>query len=269
MKNILKTIFAVLIVSTLVISYSCEDENAGIYQGPSLVSFSAGLSGSYYVLENDDPGYLITVGYTTVSDQDRTVTFDVTGGDAVDGTHYTLGATSVTVPAGEVIGYIEVNGIFSAFQGQVNTLEFTLTGDDVASFDNVFTLSLQRYCPFDIDEFVGTWTVSDVSDYDGPYADYNITTEVHNGDTLVIHGLWENAPDVLMVMDDTDPANFTATIFDQYYATHGTYGEMRIRQMSQGTFSACQKTVSVSYEIYVAAGFFDKVSSSDWTFVGK
>jgi hypothetical protein len=187
---------------------------------------------------------------------------------AVSGTHYEIPG-SVTIKKGESTGTLSVTGIYSGFSSEILTLGFKIEDDKVFNEDRaIFNMTLQRYCPFDINDFVGTWTVSDFSDYNGQYDDYQVTTEVYNGDTLLINGLWESTPTVLMAFDDSDPANFTATIFDQFYANHSTYGEMRIVEMSPGSFSACNMTISTSFEIYVSAGFFDKVSSSEWTYDG-
>ena len=54
---------------------------------------------------------------------------------------------------------------------------------------------------------------------------------------------------------------------DQYYDTHGTYGEMRIGDLESGTFSSCDMTLTTSYAIYATAGYFDQVLPGEWTFV--
>ena len=187
MKNILKILIGVFVIGSFVFFYSCEDVDKGIYEGPALVSFTDGSTASYFVQETGDPGFEIQIGFTTKSSSARTVGFIISG-DATTGQQFTLATNNITVPANSFVGTLTVNGIYAGFTGQIDTLIIALTGDNVASFDSVYTVYMQRYCPFDVAEFVGDWTAYEQSDYeDDPYSPYTVTFEANpnGGDTLI------------------------------------------------------------------------------------
>lgn len=257
MKNIYKIFTIIALFGSSIFLNSCKEADPITYSGPALVSFSATTSGAYFVQETGDPGFEIQVGFTTASGSDRVVNFTVSG-DAADGEQYTLASSSITVPANSYIGTLKVNGIYAGFTGQVDTLIVTLTGDDVANFDNTFTLVMQRYCPFAIDDFIGDWTAYEVSDYDGAYAPYSLTFASDGDNSLVTSDIWPYFP-VVFTFDATDPANFICNIPDQFLADdlYG-YGEARIVDLGGGSFSSCDGTITIRYKVYVSAGNFEQ-----------
>ncbi len=264
MKNILGLL---LIISIMIGGFTSCEEPGITYEGPELVAFTPSApQGDYYVMENGDKGYEVEIGFTTSSNTERTVNFTLSG-TAEEGVHFKqMSSHSITVPAGSYVGTLKIDGLYSGFTGEKVDLIITLTGDKVADFKNSYTVSMQQYCPFDIASFEGHWNVHDVSAYNGE-SDYVINLIVEDADakTMRVQGLWENTPEVIITFDDTDPGNFIARIEDQFYANHSTYGEMRITDLSVGSFSSCDQIVKTSYKIYVDAGNFDKVTSSVWT----
>lgn len=266
--KIIKYLTIILAGVALMSLYSCEeDQDRLIYDGKALAFFVDETSGEFYVQDIAEATYEINVGLTKPASKDLTLDIEVidTLTTAVAGTHYNMG--TLTVKKGDATATLVITGLYDGFGADAVTLGFRIDGNVVNEEANLYNLTLQRYCPFDINDFVGTWEVTDNSYYNGLQTPYNVTTTIHNGDTLLVNNIWDDGEDIYMVFDDSDPANFTVEIFDQYYATHGTYGEMRISELEPGTFSACNLTISTSYQVYVAAGYFDVVLSSDWTFV--
>ena len=211
MKNIFKILIGTFVIGSLAFLYSCEDEDKGFYDGPELASFTNGTTASYFVQETGDTGFEIQVGFTTVSNTARTVNFTISG-DATEGEQYSLSSTSITVPAGSTVGTITVNGIYAGFTGQVDTLNIALTGDNAAQFDSTFSLIMQRYCPFLVDDFIGDWTAYEVSDYDGEYPPYTVTfaANPNGGDTLVTSDIWPYYP-VKVTFDDSAQLTLSGT----------------------------------------------------------
>jgi hypothetical protein len=134
----------------------------------------------------------------------------------------------------------------------------------VAAFDTAYTVYLQQFCPFVIEEFEGDWTVIEKSVYEpAPYDPYTLTLaeNPNGGDTLVTSDIWPYLP-VKFVFDDSNPANFIWRIPDQFLMNHPTYGPMKITDLGAGKFSACDKTMSINYKVYVAAGNFEQANLS-------
>jgi hypothetical protein len=131
---------------------------------------------------------------------------------------------------------------------------------------NTISFILNKYFPFDITGFEGTYTVNDVSDYDGEVDPYNLVTEAGEGDTLIATGIWGFPVPINVVLN---PNDFSLNIPKQLLFVHGTYGDVFIESVNTGSFKVCDNSLSLNYTIYADAGTFDKVSSSEWVIAGK
>jgi hypothetical protein len=244
---------------------SCKKDD-DVTTPPEVVSFNDKKTADYYITSAANTVYRVPVGVSTISNQDRVISFTVTSPtNAASGTQYTLASQTVTIPAGQAIGYIDVKGIFSNYPvGRVDTLIFKLDPKSsiaVADYNQEFRLSLQKYCDVDIQSFVGTYAKS----FDGTYGPYtiNVKQAVSTSATtgyLMIENLWDtnNTTDLIKVeLDWTDPSNFKTTIpTGQYLYNDATYGAARVRPVGVGSFSSCANTFKLSYQVYVAAGSF-------------
>jgi len=259
MKNIFKYL---LIVSLGVFVFSsCEDEDKGIYDGPELVSFSDGTSGNYSVQETGDTGWEIQVGFTTTSNQARVVNYTISG-DAADGEQFTLASNSITVPAGSVVGVLTVNGIYGGFTGQVDTLIVTLTGDNVAEFDNTYTLIMQRYCSYTVDDLVGSWSGIDIDNNFGvPTAvsceiekvDDNHFVVKNPGMPVFCRATWVDWTEVFQpgfgnegdVIFELDPVNGEITSETTYWG-QTLPGPWDYDSTAEGEYIACDNKLEIS-----------------------
>lgn len=256
MKSILKTII-VFAVAALVLN-SCGEADPILYDGPSFISFTGGTSGDYFIQEANTP-YPVSVGIPNKEGSDVTVNLDVIYTSAVAGTHFNLPA-SVTIPKGEVTVDIAVEGFFENMAGRKDTVIFQLLGDDVASFDTAYMITLQQFCPFDVADFVGDWTANEQSVYeDDPYDPYTVSFEANpnGGDTLITDDIYPYMP-VKVTFDASDPANFIWNIPDQYMLTHDSYGPMHITDLGAGSFSSCDMVMGIESKVYVEAGNFEQ-----------
>jgi len=229
----------------------CGEADPIIYDGDPFVSFTDGTMGDYFV-QSDNAPFEVQVGIPAPLNSDHTVDLTVVYSSGSAGTQYNL-PSSVTIPAGAVTANIAVEGLFANLGGRKDTLVFALNGDKVANFNNEYTLYLQQFCPFVVDEFVGAWTATEVSDFNGAYAPYpvNLAANPNGGDTLITTDLWPYEL-VKIVFDASDPANFQWHIPDQYQFTHPTYGDVFITSINPGPFSACDLTLgTIRYKVYV------------------
>ncbi|MBN1117146.1 MAG: hypothetical protein JXA77_08080 [Bacteroidales bacterium] len=157
-NRIYLTFIAICLIVAGIIS-SCEEQDF-TYSGPSIVSFTD-ASQLFLVQDIANAVDTVKIGVTKSEAADRTVNISVgVGGSAIEGTHFKLSSTSITIPANQVIGNILIQGLYDGFGDNLETVIFDITGGDVeiANFDTSFTLMMQRYCPPNPDAIVGTYT---------------------------------------------------------------------------------------------------------------
>lgn len=257
MKKI--TIKLLSLFAVVLLLNGCGEADPILYDGPTFVSFTDGVLGDYFV-QSDNTPYPITVGIPAPQGSAITVNLNVVSASGTAGTHYDI-PSSVSIPAGAVTATFDVNGYFENMSGRKDTLVIELTGSNLAKFDTEYTLYLQQFCPFDINEFVGDWTAYEQSDYEAdPYPPYTVSFALVDGEpnTLVTSDIWPFYP-IEVVFDDSDPANFFWNIPDQFLVDDlSGYGEARATDLGPGAFSACDQTASIRYKIYVSAGNFEQ-----------
>lgn len=186
---------------------------------------------------------------------------------AAAGTHYNnLTGTTVTIPAGESYGYIEIQGLFVGLEADgIQGLVFNITAasKDQATYNQRTGMILQKSCPFISSDFAGTWTVeNEWSFFDetnmGDY-DVEITADANDPNVLWIIGLgawvpefslWATTP-FKLTMNDADPNNLTFIMTDYVDAANDwemvdigvAFGE------PGGTFDVCNMTMLISWGV--------------------
>ena len=238
---------------------------------PSLAHFTNRTSGTYFITA---PGvtYKVPIGVTTVSDKPRTINISVSSPTgAVQGTHYTLGSTSVTIPAGQTIDSIEVRGVFSEYTtGRKDTLVFTLQSPDLSSseYNGTFRLLMRGPCfegDVDLNEFLGSYNntneVLGTSAY-GPYATTisAVNLETATTGTITVTNIFDFGWNpITFKLDWTDPNNRTVTLDEQSgigdasTAFGGAWAgeDISVRAFAgqNGTFSICGQTLTLKLQI--------------------
>lgn len=263
-KQLLNKITFCLLTGILL--FSCRKSE--MLSIPAEVATFAGVSGgSYYVQNSTASVYKIKVGATTVSDKERKVNFSVSSpSGAVAGTQYNLDGMTMTIPAGESFGYIEVKGLFSGYPAnRRDTLSFKLEPGALqpADFNNSFDLVLQRYCDVDLNSFTGLYTQCADAGFAGVYT-INVSSAVSTGPTtgyIMVENLWDLGPGsspIRVNLDWTNPANFISSIptGQPLNPNTGTYGQSYVRPTGNGSFSSCDNTFTLRYQVYVSAGSF-------------
>lgn len=225
--------------------------------------------GTYYVTNSTTSVFKIPVGTTTKSNTSRVISVSISSPtSAASGTQYTLASSTVTIPAGKVIDSLPVMGIFAGYAGtRIDTLVFKIgSGDglDSSSYMNTYRLVLKKYCSVVLPDFAGVYNKAfDIDDSDptnptGPY-EIDITSGTISGTTgyILMDNFWDVGSQAIRLnLDWTSADNFKTTIPDQFLFVDSRYGNARVRSAGNGTFSSCDKTFTVKYEVYVSAGSF-------------
>jgi hypothetical protein len=241
---------------------------------PTQSHFANETGGSFYIQNVANPTFKIPIGITTPVANDTKITVSVaspTG--AAAGVQYTLPTTSITIPAGKTLDSLAVQGIFAGFPGsRVDTLVFTISGGDVeaAAYNNTYKLVMQKYCPVTLSSFAGAW--NNMNDNDGtPVYSATVAPVTAANQTsattgyIMVSGLWgvTGSGPIRVDLDWTDPANFKTSIpTGQNLYVDPTYGQAKVRPVGTGTFSSCNGTLTLKYQVYVSLGSFTATTTT-------
>ena len=255
-------IYLILIAVLSFTFYSCQKDNK-ITAPPAAAEFaSSTLLGKYFIKDDPSSVFKIPVGITNVSNTERTVSFSVTSPTgATQGQQYTLESNSIVIPAGVSVDSISLKGIFSGYaSGRIDTLVFTITGGDAGVFKGyeTYKVILQKYCDVDLNSFVGVYESSFDDGSYGPYS-IEVVSATATGSTsgyLMINNLWDVGGEspIRVDLEWSNPANFTTSIpKGQKLYIDDTYGQAFVKPNGTGTFSSCDNTFTLKYQVYVAA----------------
>lgn len=262
----IKSKLYLLIILVSVGFFSCEKDNK-ITPPPPAAEFAVNsFVGKYFIKNDPNSVFKIPVGITNVSNEARTVNFTVTSPTgATQGQQFTLPGNSLVIPAGKSVDSISLQGIYAGYASRgIDTLVFQITsGDGLGAFSgyDTYKVILQKYCDVNINDFVGTYTQSFDDGSYGPY-EIEVVSATATGSTsgyLMISNLWDaNGPTPVRVnLDWSDPSNFSTSVAaGQNLYVDGTYGQAKVKPNGFGTFSSCNNTITLKYQVYVAAGSF-------------
>ncbi|WP_242091681.1 hypothetical protein [Aestuariivivens sediminicola] len=141
-----------LTLVTAVAFLGCEEDGVLPVEIPTAISFH--LAEDNLSVQPGGSSYDLQIESTTVATADRTysITFNEGASTGVTG-EYTLGATSVTIPAGELLGSTSISFDYDAIPlGVSRKLVFDLNEITDGSFTNTsrtsFTLNYSAFCPY-------------------------------------------------------------------------------------------------------------------------
>ena len=253
---------------------ACKKEKTVI--PPTIAEFTAtAATANYFIQNTSNSVYKIPVGFTTPSNSDRKVTYTVTSpSGATAGTQYNIVSSgTITIPAGKTVDSINVNGLFAGFPGtRKDTLVFKITGGDgtPAIYANTFTLVLQKSCPVNLSSYSGVYTRMNDNDGSPLYTASVAAITAANQLTsttgyIMVTGLWGVAGSgpIRVNLDWTDPGNLKTDIpTGQPLYVNATYGQAFVRPSGTGSFSSCDNTFTLKYQVYVSAGSFTATTTS-------
>jgi hypothetical protein len=265
-------------LSTLVFVATAGCKKSGNIEGPitppALSSFAGQSILPYYVENTPTTAFKVPVGLTTTTNSDRTVEFSVSSPTgAVAGTQYTIaGGNKITIPAGKAVDSITVKGIFAGYPGnRKDTLVFTLTGGDVqpSEFNKTFKLVMTKYCNVSLSSFTGNYTKCfDIQPPNPDYGPYSTAITVATAVTattgfITVANFWDvGGSPIIIDLDWSNPANFTTSVRTQPLYVDPTYGQATIRPVGTGSFSSCDNTFTIKYQVTVAAGSFGNFTTT-------
>lgn len=237
-------LFTLTIISVLAFN-SCEEQNVTPVTDINLVSFEDTPT---VIVEQDGSTEVEVHVYTSqVFGSDRTFNVEVDqNATTTDAANYSVPET-VTVPANSNSGSLTVDIIDNGLGIDVETLVFKISNSDDIIVGNEAKLTIQLFCPFNIDDFVGTYTYTSEMFGDS----WPVEVEKVDDNTLVVRDIIEEGKDLQIVLDE---ASLSASVSKQEVWTHADYGVASFE--GTGSFSPCTYKIELDLELTVSAGSF-------------
>jgi hypothetical protein len=256
----MKKIFLILVTAFLG-CISCSDPKLEVYNPADgqIAYFTGGTTDDVYIQDLAVPQDIsIEVGVTVASNVARTIAIsaDVSGNATAD--QYTIDNASLFIPANSYVGYIKLKGVYENLSQTVAAkLVLNLdavSGAQVATFDNKYTLNLYQFTPFVRDEFIGTYKVIEY-DEDNVVLD-RYDSEITAGDNdneLIMGNIYNSDPgtQTVLIMDDSNPQRFRINFLpflENFLFTSANDGDVFVEGFT-GRFSAGLKTLDFTYRL--------------------
>ena len=251
---------------------SCKEQYT-TYSDAEYVMFADSISTN--MVQRDNSRFKVAVASTVARSYDRTFGVEIVdaGSNAVEGKHYRLLTSSVTIPAGELAADVEVEGIYDNIEA-TDSLGFKLRlvmaeqlKWDLYKDSDMTKVVMYKSCPFDRNTFTGYAVLTSLllRNYPGENASYQkvIYTEPHpteedmivlrdcfyNGYdiTLTLHG--GNAAEPKVTMESDQVLSDEASVFGQILGDNHILGEGSPYYASY--FNSCQRFVVLWLHVYV------------------
>ena len=206
---------AIYILATLLL-FSCK-EHYTTYSDAEYVMFADSISTN--LVQNDGGRFKVAVASTVAKKYDRTFGVEIVdaGSNAIEGVHYRLLTSSVTIPAGKLAADVEVEGIYDNIEA-TDSLGFKLRlvmneklKWDLYKDSDMTKVVMYKSCPFDRNNFTGYAMLSSVflRNYPGEGNSYQrvVYTEPHptESDMIIVRSALYNGYDITLRLHGEDP----------------------------------------------------------------
>ena len=231
---------------------ACDQDNVGAKLSVDLVSF---LKSEYNLNVTEDLAYIdIPVYHKHPLKNNSKLKIEVVPGEGTGSDVYTVETTEFDFSSSDTV-MVRLGLNYANLQECINysvKLKIVEEGyTKVSPYDGEGEVDINfvKFLPFVADDFVGTYSFN--SEIFGDTWDVEI--QKVDETTLKAVAVYDNF-DILINMDDSDPSNFIASVETQEAWVHGAYGQAWV--VGEGTFSVCEKKISLSLTHFVEAGSF-------------
>ena len=214
-KPYFQFISIIILAGLSIVFNSCEEDSSKWeYHGPALASFPNSNSGLFFVYDEPAQTFEIEFAVNAVSSEERTFPLVIdTLSTASEDQHFSI--SDAVVPANEVIGKITVTSDFNNLPAGESLVMLIHFAEEVATaYDANYALEIVKFVPFDIQNFVGDFTLTEHS-YFGDFT-YDVTLSKGDTDQKVLIDLFGkgmetqyglplgglNSPEVTFIIDD-------------------------------------------------------------------
>ncbi len=256
----------------LLLAVACQTEYT-TYSDAERVMFADTLS--THMVQQDRPTFHVKVASTVARDYDRTLAVEVIdrGSNAIEGRHYRLRSNTITIPAGEMTGHVEVEGLYDNIEA-TDSLGFVLQlvmPEELkweGLYPNHTKVVMYKSCPYLLEDFEGWCVVTSMFLNSYPGSENKsmqrlVYTERHpeKENTLIFHNWLFTGYDIEASLDPSDPAEPRVHIAegqvlsDEISVFGITNGDNRIlvteSPYNNSYFNSCQRYMQLWILAYV------------------
>ena len=202
----IKRLIILCIASVL---FGCKDEQP-TYQAPDDIQFTE--TEHIFGVIDDKEWFEVEISATHTANHDRNIGVEVITSEssATENLHFKIESNTVTIPAGSLTTAVRIRGIaenIGITEQPKIILELVLNEEEVIEAHGIRTeITLQRCCPFDIDNFAGYAKVTSTWLMEYMNSDSRLVkTEVDRATSaVIIKDMFYEGYDIRVMLDDSD-----------------------------------------------------------------
>jgi len=249
----MKKIAYIILPLFLLVFSSCEDTEPEVYDGDSLSYFEE-TSVTFTIQSGSIYSGVVLV--TEAKSYDRTFTIEIDEASDAPANSYTID-NNLVIPANSYAGTFEVAGnVLDVVSGTKLILNLTSVEDsNVATFDNKLTLTMEQFCPFVRDDFLGVMSADEAG-----YGVYNVNVTAGTEENeLIISNIWDydpNSTTSIFLVEEDYLVEYPA--YDDNYLTTDSNGPIYVSDLVQdgsvSTWSSCATQIDLNIQFLVNVG---------------
>ena len=267
-------------IAALIALASCSQDYTN-YSGPSYIMFSDTLY--QYAVQETNEVFNVPVSATEKADFDRTFAVEVVPkqSNAIEGRHYRILNNTVTIKAGEMVGNVQVQGIYENIDNTDSLgLTLKLVIPEKYNWTDLYKdythVVMQKSCPFDINNFSGWCVVTSTfySQYLNNVTKRLIKTQVVEGEenTVLLKDVYYKGYDLKLKFNTKNPLEPKVEMDDQIAGETGEafgtiYGDGKLR-ISQPSIYTSYYHSCLKYVLQYVTMSVDKKDGSSFGTVG-
>lgn len=232
---IMKNIYILFIALSALFLTGCENDTI-TYSGPDFVSFSEATI-SKAIRADEDGVVSIEIGCAGKSNEARTFTVavDAANTTAVEGTDFDFVSKTVTIPAGEYVGKLQIKGNYDNLTPEGVTLTLKLNVDEGMIQEGTthsIKINLSRFFEVNMEWLCGTWQWTDYT-FDGEEDNsYEVKITKVDENTISLYNVWDGKKSITATVDW---ANGVINILpDQVIDVDSRYGNVYMNWYNNG-----------------------------------
>ena len=267
-------------IAALIALASCSQDYTN-YSGPSYIMFSDTLY--QYAVQETNEVFNVPVSATEKADFDRTFAVEVVPkqSNAIENRHYRILNNTVTIKAGEMVGNVQVQGIYETIDNTDSLgLTLKLVIPEKYNWTDLYKdythVVMQKSCPFDINNFSGWCVVTSTfySQYLNNVTKRLIKTQVVEGEenTVLLKDVYYKGYDLKLKFNTKNPLEPKVEMDDQIAGETGEafgtiYGDGKLR-ISQPSIYTSYYHSCLKYVLQYVTMSVDKKDGSSFGTVG-
>lgn len=267
-------------IAALIALASCSQDYTN-YSGPSYIMFSDTLY--QYAVQESNEVFNVPVSATEKADFDRTFAVEVVPkqSNAIENRHYRILNNTVTIKAGEMVGNVQVQGIYENIDNTDSLgLTLKLVIPEKYNWTDLYKdythVVMQKSCPFDINNFSGWCVVTSTfySQYLNNVTNRLIKTQVVEDEenTVLLKDVYYKGYDLKLKFNTKNPLEPKVEMDNQIAGPTGEafgtiYGDGKLR-ISQPSIYTSYYHSCLKYVLQYVTMSVDKKDGSSFGTVG-